>query len=67
MGLGFRCYNRVLQSKRERDIEEDLVGWKRNPMLERSVGVVIDGAESEEVGVSTGLPHHFDYLHQRSA
>ena len=35
---------------------EDLVGWTSSFMQERNVRMVIDGVESEELEVNTGLP-----------
>ena len=45
----------LVRRMREIKVDEDLVGWTDSLMQERRVRMVIDGVESEEPKVSTGL------------
>ena len=63
---------RLVRRMGERKLGENLVGWTDSFMQERRVRMVIDGVESEELKVSTGLsqgssvPHPVHHLRQPS-
>ena len=62
----------LVRRMREIKVDEDLVGWTDSFMQERRVRMAIDGVESEELKVSTGLsqgssvPHPVHHLRQPS-